>query len=671
MNAGKPIMLPGRQIAPGEQPTLSARKRTDLTFVVGEVESVDVEKLCLTVKLRNNLGTKQNISISQPFAGTASFILGVPEIGTLILFGQQDGNFYPLTYLPNYTHGLENRNIKKWPDDIKTIDQNEFFFRVKKLLAGEVALGSSKGIELFLGDKFVLDDRFGNKFMLKSDENSIISTACNNSIFSSGVWLNSGIIKRNSASISDPIATPNIFMEPLPRGMRSYVLRPGGPDPKTDPYYTEYLLEVEDKGFSQQPENDMNGDSNRTVRNPIGIFSMGNFVGNNPSLTGSYGRILRPVLFNDVDDTVGDFLLEPVAGGDIDTHGIAISWFKPERTNPQIGAFFGVDKEGHFYQHIPSATGGGLGKGRSMSILARGSKKEIWGNDSRYSNSWDLRTTGGVVWNIGVHDEKNGNPYANRSMDVRTGSSVFYMYGKGIDPAIKDFDKSDTDVKDPKSYFKVEKIDGKERHETYGTRETIVKGSDKIFIDGARTERVLGASTVSIKGQHNLIVGDVFTENVTKEKRESFGNRKTTITSGSTELTVKSIQGDIKEEITKKGGKFVKVKLGDIQDDIAVGNRTIKIKKGGFSLSTMSGDMLMRSKQGQVTLSTKLGKVEVGASLSVDITTKPMSNVNINGGAINLKGKTRVLGGVITSKTHRDFITGAYLVGSKTVSASL
>jgi len=664
---GKPARLPGRYLPPGEQPTISAREPKDITFIVGTIKTVDPEKHRMTVELGGQRGTLENITISQPFAGNSSFIMGLPEEGSLVVIGYQDNRRFPVAYLPNITHGLENRNVKIWPNDIKTVEKNEHFFRVKKIQPGEIAFGSSGGIELHLAEKFVLDDRFGNKFVLKSDENSIISTACNHSTFGSGIWLNSGIIVRNSIDPADLTDVPNIFREPLSRGMYRYVLRPGGPNLDVAPYYTEYLLEVEDKGYTQQPENDINGDTNKTPRKPIGIFSMGNMVGNDPNVSGAYGRLLRPVLFTDVDDTTGGFALEPVSGPDIDTHGVAISWFKPDRMNQEIGAFFGIDKEGHFYQYIPAATGGGLGGGRAMSIVARGSKKEIWEADTRYANSWDLRTTGGVIWNIGTHNEQDGSPYSNRSMDIRTSSSVFYMYGTDIDAAIKDFNKTDTDVEDPRNYGKVEKISGKERHEVSHGRETIISGTDSIRIEGARVEQIIGARTVNVGSNYNVVVGDAFTEKVSKEKQEAFGNRKTTITSGSSELTVKATQGDIKEEITKQGGKFVKVKLGNIQETISVGDRTASIKSGSFNSKTTSGDIKSSTKTGQLSMQTKSGKAEFKASLNIDLKTKVASNVNLTGGTLNIKGKTNKLFKVITSGSHKDFITGAAHKGSSCV----
>jgi hypothetical protein len=333
--------------------------------------------------------------------------------------------------------------------------------------------------------------------------------------------------------------------------------------------------------------------------------------------------------------------------------------------------FLGLDKEGHFYQYIPAATGGGLGGGRAMSIVARGSKKEIWEADTRYANSWDLKTTGGVLWNIGSYDEKDGNPYSNRSMDVRTSSSVFYMYGASLPDTLKDFDKADTYVKDLRNYFKIEKISGKERHEVQHGRETIIGSYDKIRVNGARVEKIMGAHTLSVGANMNIVVGDAFTEKVSKEKQEAFGNRKTTMTQGSSELTIKAIQGDIKETITMQGGRFTSVKLGNIQETVKIGNRTTSITTGSHSVQTKLGDLKMNTKSGQVAMQTKTGSVGVKASLNIDIKTMVASNVNLTGGTLNIKGKTSATTGIVTGKTHQDYITGSYLGKSQTVTATV
>jgi hypothetical protein len=349
---------------------------------------------------------------------------------------------------------------------------------------------------------------------------------------------------------------------------------------------------------------------------------------------------------------------------------MAFTLFKPNRTDPSTGAFFGVDKEGHFFQFIPNATAGGLGNGRSMSIVALGSLKETWGADSRYNNSWDLKTVGGIRWDLGAHNERDGNPYSHRSIDIRTSSSALYRYGDSVPVELKDFDDSKKTLDNVRAYFKIEKVGGKERKEVTGTRETIVDGSDKLRIDGAREETVIGAYTINAGSNMNLIVGDVFSENVTKEKSETFGSRKTTILKGSSELVVDSVIGNITEKINKVGNRNVTLKTGSINENITtVGSRSFKTKAGDFKVSSTQGDVLISTKLGQLSMKTKVGAVRLQASQSINIKTSRAANVDVTAGSINLKGRG-VMGGVITSKSHKDYITGAFLVGSLSVKAS-
>jgi hypothetical protein len=245
------------------------------------------------------------------------------------------------------------------------------------------------------------------------------------------------------------------------------------------------------------------------------------------------------------------------------------------------------------------------------------------------------------------------------------------MYGSYFLPDIKDFKDSSKNVEDPRNYFKVEKISGKERHEVASTRETLVKGNDVYEIDGGRTEKIVGASAISVGANMSIIVGGAFTENVTEEKHETYGNRVTAITKGSSELTIKGPSGSITETITFKGDRKTKVNIGNISDIIIKGNRSIGIVVGDFSADTKKGNMKLRTLSGQVSLGTKMGKAEIGATLNIDVKTLPVSKVNVTGGSINLKGKTGLMGGVITSRTHLDYTTGAPLKGSLSVKASV
>lgn len=662
------VNLPGRKIVGGERPTLSARTHEDITFLIGDVVKVDVDRQKMIVNLRRGFGTGLVVNITQPFAGTSSFIQATPEEGSIVLLAKQENDLIPIAYLPNYSFGLENRNVKVYPDTIKTQNKNELFFRLRKLEQGWISLGSKEGIELLLSDEFVLDDRIGNSFVLRPLDNSFIFTSNNNYVFSSGIWRNAGIVRRNSVNPSELSELTNAFKDVEIKGKSSYILRPLNSNESTDPYLTEYLLEVEDRDFGIKPINDVNFTSNKSIRKPIAIFALGNFVGNDHNST-TYGKVLKPVLFTDPDDIEGNFSLEPISPEEIDTHAAAIVFYKPDRINKELGAFIGIDKEGHLYQYLPSTTGGGLGKGRSMSILARGSKKEIWGHDNRYACSWDLVTTGGIKWIIGAHNERDNNPYSNKSVDIRTSKSVFFIFGSELSPDIYDFDEKDKKIENTRKYYKIEKIGGYERKEVEGTSEEIIDGSNKIHIKGAKVEKINSSSTLQIGNGYNIIVGDAFTEKVIKEKNESFGNRKTIIVSGNSELLINSAKGDIIEKINNIGSKKVIINTGSIEEEIRIGNRNTKINSGNYNVSTNSGNISIETKMGHNNFRTKNGSLTLSSTMDISIKTTKVANVNIEGGVIALKGRG-ISGGVVTDKTHLDYITGAPLRGSSSVTAT-
>ncbi len=666
-----PLRIPGVHISPKQKPLMSQRFRTDLTFAVGSVLHVDVEKQVISVILKGDRGPAQDITITQPFAGTSSYIMGMPEEGCTVVLAYQDGMYYPIAYLPHYELGIEAKNVHKWPDGVKTNSQNNFFYRVRKLQEGEIALSSKFGVELYLSDYLLLEDKNGNSIVLKPEHDSIISTSCNNYVFSSGLWLSSGIIRRNSIDASDLNDMPNVYRDPNPKGDASYSLRPGGSNDTADPYYTEYLLEVEDRSYGQQPLNDVNAKSNLTVRKPIIIQSLGNLVGNTPH-NDFYGRMLRVVLFSGAEDDRGDFSFQQITGSENDTLGLAYSLFKPHRANSEYGAFFGIDKEGHFYQFIPSTSGGGIGGGRSMSTVARGSLKEIWGKDSNKGNSWDLTTTGGVKWKLGQHNERDGNDQANRSLDIRADGGSLLLLGSQLSADLQDFtDKSKT-LDDVRGYKKIEKVGGKERSEVTSARETIIGGSDKIQVGGAKIEQVLGQMDLSVGTSLSVKATDNYSEVAKGVKDENYGSRSTVVGKGSVELKINSPLGDIKEEIRFKGSRVLRLSMGDVTETILTrGNRKTTIASGNYQVSILTqGNFNFNTNVGQINLKSNAGQVTIKSTTGIKISTLPASNINISGGSINLKGKTQLMGGVVTTKTHLDYTTGAPLKGSTSVKAS-
>jgi len=647
------------------EPSLGIRKRNDLTFTVGVVKSVDEDRCAMTVEVFGGVGLLTDITITHPFAGTSSYIAAMPDEGSFVILANQDGWTYPIQYLPNYTHALDVTNVRIYPDYVTLPPPNEFFYKFPKLKKGSLAFSSKDGAEAFFGSNLVL--KHGqDEMVLDGDLDHIVSTSMNNYVFSGGVWRNAGPVTRNFLKKSNTDDGQFAVVEPFKDGRVRTRLRNADGD---DRLFSEYLIEVEDMVYDQSPRNEVNAMRGDDDRNPAAIFALGNLVGNNHGLS-NYAKMLKVGVFNSPDDEEGELTFEPISGDDL-KYGMAVTLFAPNRRNPEKGSLLGIDKEGHFYQFVRATNGGGIGKGRSISLVAQGSKKEILGPDARYSNAWDLTARGGIRWLVGSHNERDTNPFAHRSIDIRTSSSVFYMYG-GTDPAVYDFDDESEELQtsDLRKYGKIEKVDGKERHEVDGDRETVVRSSDKLQIEGMRQERIGGAYTLHVGQDMNIAVTSVFSEKVSKQKQETYGSRLTTITKGDAELENKSPIGNIKETIVAVGVRSTQVRTGSITEKITAGSRRLTITTGDSKIAITTGNHVVSTRTGNVSLKTDVGTLVVKSSVKSSLVASLAGSAVVEGGSISLKSKERVMGGVVTDKTHFDYITGAPLVGSKTVKAA-
>lgn len=654
--------VPGSQYL---EPSPGMRKREDLTFIVGTVTDIDPDRCTFSVDTFGGYGPLNNILVTQPFAGTHSYVAAMPDVGSIVILANQFNFCYPIAYIPNYVHALDGKNVRIYPDGVNAPQPNELFYKFPKLMPGYVALGSSEGVEAYLGERLVLR-HMTDEFVIDGSLDQMVSTSLNNFMFSCGVWRNSGVVTRNYLKSSNTddghFAEVKMFKDGTSRCRLQ--LSPGD-----SRLFAEYRIEVEDMALDDVPRNEITTSRGDDERNPVAVFALGNLVGNSASLD-NYGKVLRVGLISSPEDRNGQLSFETLTGQEALEYGMAVSLYSCDRRNQDVGSFIGMDKEGHYYQFVRDATCGGIGKGRSMTIVAQGSKKEIFGKDAKYGTSWDLTAKGGIRWDVGEQNERIGSDYSNRSIDIRTSSGAFYMYGPA-ESTVNDFDDSSKELEasDLRKYRKIEKVDGKERHEVDGDRETIV-GSDMVQIQGMHREAVGGAYTLNVGQDMNIAVTGVFSEKVTKEKQETFGSRLTRITSGDSELEVKAILGNIKETITGTGSKITSITAGNIEDKIKVGFRKTSIVSGSHFFDIKLGNHSLTTKSGNIEFTTKVGTAEVKSTVKSSLVASMAGSVSVEGGSINLKSKEQLMGGVVTDKTHFDYITGAPLVGSKTVKAA-
>ena len=273
---------------------------------------------------------------------------------------------------------------------------------------------------------------------------------------------------------------------------------------------------------------------------------------------------------------------------------------------------------------------------------------------------------------IGTHNDSVNNPYSGRSIDVRTEGTVFFYVGNNIPVDVYDFDDNKKLLDNLVRYKKIEKIGGGLRQEVDGTRETIVTGAEKQDF-GSLLQRITGATTVSVGGTYNLSAEGA-NEKVANEKQEGYGSLKTTISKGDAELMVQSPVGFIKETIRFVGNKETTLSTGAIMEKILIaGGRSFKTTSGNYAVETKAGQISLKTSTGKVII-TPVGSIEVKGTIKIDIKATAASSINIQGGSINLKGRTSspaMDAGVITAKSHKDYTTGAFLMGSSSVKASI
>lgn len=662
-NIEKAFKHRGYRIPEGNTVPIGIRKR-DTSIVTAEVKYVDIERQTITAKSFNSDIIYQDVPISQPFSGPSCFISGMPIKGSVVILGITENFVYIIGYLPSYIYCNDQLHIKLWPDSAGVKD-NHRYYNYRKLTPGDIALGSSDGTELFLSFDASLSGPGGDSILLRSSDHSIINTSLTNFVFNSGIWVSSGIAQRNELDDSDVEDGGFAYKRLLRDGKLIYQLKVDD-DNALSKYYTEYLIEAQEHGSSEIPSNSVNESFDSTIRRPVGILSLGNFIGNNPKHPRTYAKILGVKLFNNPDDVEGGFEFKALRGDEPEKYGMAAMLYAPKRENYELGGFFGIDKEGHFYQYLPSATGGGLGTGRSMSILAHGSKKEVWGSDSS-GNSWDMFLKGGLKWHIGLIKSAGNYGTSGRSIHIVSEGPAYYQYGSAKSQ-IRDFDETDKIISDSTAYKKIEKIGGKERREISGSSEEIIGGSQRLKITGMKTESITGSATRYVGGDYNIQVGTSYSLKVSGEGQEGFKEKKITCTNGGHELTIFT-KGDIKETIKVQGNKDVNITAGNIRETIVTrGSRKFRTTSGNYEVNIATqGNIKNQTTAGSLVHKTKAGSAEVNATLQIKIKTK--AAMDIRGAKIKIKTATPA-SGVITKLSHLDYITGAPLQNSKTVSIS-
>ena len=612
---------------------------------VAIIEEIDLDKYEMTIQWVGKRGVRDKIPISFPYVGPAGIIGMLPEKGALGIFafmdeGEGKGNPICVGFLPaGLSTALNFNDVQIYPDSLPTSDVNKILYKFRKLSYGDVIISSPLFASFFLNSNVEIHDAVQDSFIIRQGDQSIISTSLNNFIFADGISINMGHVIRNGLELYDKDGTRldnkgSILTIPESKDIIC-ITKDGEPIDYQTEYYTEYRIDVDEFGNGKLDLNDINS-SSVSLNNPIVTFVLGNYIGSDRINRQQYGRNLKASLFKSYNDANGDFSLE-IANDkngidEAGTIGLAYALHFLDSK-----CFLGIDKEGHYYMNLPaSSSNNDLGAGSSMSILAQGSLKEVWGSNAAENNSWNLSTNGGVIWDLGAHSPSRNS----RSFEMKTSRGIYFEINGADDDG----------------YSKREEITGNTLESISGDA-TSVSSNFTLEVNGLKTEKIGGSFSESIQSDKNTNVLGVYTETVVKEKQCKFGKRKTTITTGNDELEI--TKGN-REEMIILGKKISTVRTGNIEQNVNIGNHETSITTGNYKVNVSAGNITHETSAGTVNISGTSAKIKGNISIAADA---PIVKL---GGALLIGGVVSGLPGKIT---HYDFVTGAPLKGSLKVSA--
>jgi hypothetical protein len=608
------------------------------------------------------------VHIHFPYVGPAGFIGTLPEVGCLVVLADTPHGLVPLSYqIPQKENALNYNMMEDFPASVSDPLQEPFRVRpsvYRYLRPGETRIASSTNSELFLNEDVELHDSKGAGIRIRSGDATLMSTSHQNYMFSVGVWRSAGPIQRNSLqSTLNGVEQPDYIATNVAHSDGTKAVYIGGDYKYGGAVYNEYRLEVEDTCPIATPVNDINMGVNAIHRTPKVIHVMGNYVGNDSLVGGTYGKFLAP---NFITPNIGEGQLNfetlNTSGTDQDmigSRGVAWAYHVPDKS------FVGVDKEGVFHAYYGASRAGSI-VGASQFIVARGGRKEEWGSTLEGNLSWDMFCKGGINWVVGKSTESPGRNMVPRSMTARYIGATYveHGYSSAFDPqSLNDVDGNPLPYATKLTYRKVDRTFGNSREEVTNNSEEIIGGSKVISVGSELAVDVSGASSESVIGDKTINTTGNFTVNASNIQLVS-QNRKEKFAAGSVEKLL--LLGDDSTDIVT-GGHRVTILAGNRLTGIGTGNSTKTIGAGNDVTTIGTGNYSVAVGTGSISMITGAGAVVIGGN-AVNITAT--AAFDVVAATVGL-GITVTRSGVITALSHLDYVTGAPLMPSKTVLAAL
>lgn len=660
----------GLHVFKGENPAAVTKKNLkDITFLA-KVTQVNGERHTMDVIILDSAHVLTDLYWMPSYQGPMGYMGVMPEVGCLVvLLNGSNGILVPISYyIPDVETAPSYDLVERFPESVSD-EANEHTrlmpSRIRNMRAGEGRFASAQGAEVFLDDSVEIENRSGNSIRLRAGDGSYITTSQQNYMFTNGVWRSAGPIQRNSVQATVDGSTPGgIEAKEVIHSDGYKVVYIGGDYGHGGQVYNEYRLEVEDSNRLNNPVNDVNEGENITSRSPRVIMSMANYVGNDPNDPDNYGKFLAPSFVSESrgDGRLGFEALTPSGvNDDIGRRGIAWSYHIPGK------GFLGFDKQGVKYEYLSEARGKNTGV--SQVTVARGGKREEWGAIREDNVSWDLFAKGGIRWVVGQTSENPEKNKIPRSSEIRYigGTYTEHGYDSDFNPKVIRYIRGEDKGKilnklDMATYRRVERVAGHSRDEVQGNAEYSIGGDEFRKISGLKTTSVGGSHSESSTGDRTISTAGAFSVNALTEVKVMTPKRSEKIVLGSDEKSI--LMGDRNTEIvvgsykTSIGAGNIerKVGVGDIKDTVGTGSHSTNVGAGSYSVNVGAGSLSLAA----------------GGSFSISGTTVNItSSTTTVDSAFVMLGNPATRSGVITMLSHKDYVTGAPLIPSLTVSAGL
>jgi hypothetical protein len=626
-------------------------------LITGIVKAVDNERGLISVEWRDQQGSRENVPITASADG-AGYINYVPDIGDMVICGwlpyqEEIKTPIPIAYLANKSgsfdryHNHRIHNVKLYP--------------------GEISIGSEQGSLIYVESGVKISDRYLNEFGLDHDRGQFYVSSESMDQRAGGSVLKAGAVIRDGFSVEEGkevIKESGLEVAYITRkNIDANSISFGNPEDQEGIIYSEFRVEVPEVTDLTKDHMELRESGKKVI--PVVELVLGNTVGNrrwtdssgNTQTNAQYGRPYRFNIFDHNGELQrGDKLIDQTT--DVNEDGtIMPAYFLrlPKSGSNGRSTTIAIDKEGQYFAYIAASNIHPSGKKNSAQIATEGKVMMQLGSDD---NGVSLKSKFVGSW-VGSFGKSTEIDTGNSARLTLAGSARITMGSdtRGIATELVSRGDYTQEVSGNATYnynanldttaaSKVENIGGSATHTYQGSHQTTINGNQDLNLTGTQSSNI-------VKGRATIIA--------------------TAADSGlADELLV--LQGD-SEHTHTVGNKTTFVLKGDFVDKVAAGNREIAVTAGNIDLkTTFKGDINMSAQLGNINMSSVYDTVI--KALNFNVIARKQANIKAPIVAIGQSPNATnpvPLGSdrVITSASHKDYLTGAPLVPVANVHASL